>query len=112
MIELTLTNRQARLLLGAERGKIKMTRYVVEVYYDDGSRELFGDPPFEDAAAATAFGENMKRVRDALRERDNPPSGLMLDYAVAPLNHQVPGLYVTTLTGTDTSSAIVRKGAR
>lgn len=63
-----------------------MTRYVVEVHYEGGHRELFGDPPFHDAPAAVGFGENLKRIRETIRNRDNPPSGLMLDYAVLPLN--------------------------
>ena len=51
-----------------------MTRYVVEIHYEGGSRQLFGDPPFHNAAAATEFGEHMKRIRETVRERDNPPT--------------------------------------
>jgi hypothetical protein len=63
-----------------------MTRYVVEAHYDDGSRQLFGDPPFHNAEAAVAFGANLQLIRDTIRNRDNPPKGLLMDYAVIPLN--------------------------
>lgn len=66
-----------------------MTRYIVEAHYDDGSRQLFGDPPFDNADAATAFGENLKRIRDTIQARDNPPRGLLMDYAVIPLNPSI-----------------------
>lgn len=65
-----------------------MTRYVVEAHYDDGSRQLFGDPPFHNAAAATEFGENLIRIRDTIsRNRTVQVPGLLMDYAVLPLNH-------------------------
>lgn len=63
-----------------------MTRYVVEAHYDDGSRCLFGDPPFHNATAATEFGENLLRIKETIRKRDNPPKGLLMNYAVLPLN--------------------------
>lgn len=68
----------------------RTTNYVVEVHYDNGSRQLFGDPLFFSPEAAAEFGVALMETRDRVRqERADLSSGLATKYLVLPVNIQL-----------------------